>query len=312
VYSPVLPEVVLRGERAFHAFFQRSREGQTPGYPRCHGRDRDNRLTAPPFGQGAPRDTGCRVRSTSGRRALRWRRPLEGTPKTVTIRREAEGWYAGIACAHVLTQPVPRAGQETGMALGRAACAPLAAGSQVANPRSFRVAHLKLKRAPRRVSRRQKGSQRRRNAARLLAKAPLKGKRQRQDFHHTSARALLRLYDTSEHDDVPTANLRTHHPLAKSMADAGWSTCLSIRTYQAACAGQRVVAVPPAYPAHACSGCGVLGKKGVSVRWHTCPECGTSRHRDHHAARNILQRGQASRAGQALQALTQPAGAYVA
>ncbi|HEV2458530.1 MAG TPA: zinc ribbon domain-containing protein, partial [Ktedonobacterales bacterium] len=61
------------------------------------------------------------------------------------------------------------------------------------------------------------------------------------------------------------------------------------------------------------SGCGVLVHKGLSVRWHACPDCGTSLHRDHNAALNILRRGQEmSRAGQALQVLTQPVGADVA
>jgi transposase len=42
----------------------------------------------------------------------------------------------------------------------------------------------------------------------------------------------------------------------------------------------------------------------VSVRWHLCPDCGTSLHRDHNAALNILQLGTQRAAGQAVQALT--------
>ena len=61
------------------------------------------------------------------------------------------------------------------------------------------------------------------------------------------------------------------------------------------------------------SGCGVLVSKGLSVRWHACPDCGTSLHRDQNAARNIVRLGrERSRAGQALQALTQPVGPSVA
>src|SRR5690349_13686899 len=40
VHSQVLQHVVLRADRAFQAFFQRIRDGKTPGYPRFHGRDR--------------------------------------------------------------------------------------------------------------------------------------------------------------------------------------------------------------------------------------------------------------------------------
>jgi hypothetical protein len=66
---------------------------------------------------------------------------------------------------------------------------------------------------------------------------------------------------------------------------------LSILAFKAANAGKRAVAVPPASTSQACSGCGVLVQTGLSVRWHAGPECGTSLHRDHHAARNILALG---------------------
>jgi len=84
--------------------------------------------------------------------------------------------------------------------------------------------------------------------------------------------------------------LKNHH-LAKSISDAGWSQFLCILSFKAACAGRSVVAVPPAYISQACSGCGVVVQNGWSVRWHRCPDCGTSRHRDHNAALNILALG---------------------
>jgi putative transposase len=63
------------------------------------------------------------------------------------------------------------------------------------------------------------------------------------------------------HEDLQTANLIKNHHLAKSIQDAGWSQFLGIFTYKAACAGRRVIV-----------------SKGLSVRWHACPECGTSLH----------------------------------
>ena len=107
--AQVLQDVVLRVDRAFEAFFRRSREGQTPGYPRFHGRDRYNSFTYPQVGEhgGARLDNGFLMLSKIGRIAVRWSRPLEGTPKTVTISREADGWYVCFSCADVPTQPFP-------------------------------------------------------------------------------------------------------------------------------------------------------------------------------------------------------------
>jgi putative transposase len=114
----------------------------------------------------------------------------------------------------------------------------------------------------------------------------------------------VREHDVISHEDLQTANMVRNHHLAKSIQDAGWSGFLSILTSKAACAGRRVVAVPPAYTSQRCSGlgCGVIVQKGLSVRWHACPECGTSLHRDHNAAKNIERLGQSLRGGVALAA----------
>jgi putative transposase len=138
-------------------------------------------------------------------------------------------------------------------------------------------------------------------------------KRQRQDFHHKVAIQLVRTNDTIYHEDLRTATMVRNHHLAKSIADAGWSQFLGILSFKAACAGRSVVAVPPAYTSQTCSGCGAIVQKGLSVRWHVCPDCGASLHRDHNAARNILALARQQRgAGQAPQALTWAAGPSVA
>jgi putative transposase len=135
----------------------------------------------------------------------------------------------------------------------------------------------------------------------LLAKAHLKVKRQRQDFHHKVALRLVQQTDTIYHEDLQTTNMVKNH-LAKSISDAGWSQFLSILSHKAAWASRRVVAVPPAYTSQKCSGCGVIVHKGLSVRWHACPDCGTSLRRDVNAAKNIERLGQSRRGGVALAA----------
>jgi putative transposase len=248
-------------------------------------------------------DNGFLVLSKIGRIALRWSRSPEGTPKTVTISREADGWYASFSCTEVPIHPRPPTGQETGIDLGLESFATLADGAMLHNPRCYRTAEAYLRRCQRRVARRKQGSNRRRKAVKLLAKAHLKVRRQRQDFHHKTALSLVRQYDIISYEDLQTANMVKNHHLAKSIHDVGWSQFLSILAAKAACAGRRVVAVPPAYTSQNCSGCGRVVWKGLSIRWHECPECGTSLHRDHNAAKNILRLGKEQRgAGQAPQA----------
>src|SRR5258708_35287996 len=276
LHSQVLQDVLTRLDRAFQAFFRRVKAGETPGYPRFQGRDRCKSFTYKQFGNGATLDNGFLVLSKIGRIAVRWSRPLEGAPKTVTIRREADGWYVTFSCADVPIKPLPLTGQETGIDLGLESFATLAEGSQIANPRIFRVAEMNLKRAQRRMSRRVKGSKRRRKAVTLLAKAHARVRRARGDFHHKTALALVRQYDTIYHEDLQPANMVKNHQLAKSISDAGWSAFLTILSFKAVEAGKKVVAVPAAFTSQACSCCGVLVHQGLSGRWHACPECGTS------------------------------------
>jgi putative transposase len=304
VNAQVLQDVILRVDRAFQAFFRRIQAGETPGYPRFHGRERYHSFTFPQVGEhgGAALDGGILSLSKIGRILVRLHRPLEGVPKTVTVSREADGWYVCFSCADVPIQPLPPTGKETGIDLGIEAFATLSDGTRIFSPGWYRRAERALKTAQRRVSRRKKGSHRRRKAVTLLAKAHQKVKRQRQDFHHKTALALVRENDTLYHEDLQTANMLKNHHLAKSISDAGWSGFLSILAAKAACAGRRVVAVPPAYTSQTCSGCGVLVQKGLSVRWHSCQQCGMSLHRDHNAAKNIERLGQSLQGGVALAA----------
>jgi putative transposase len=304
MHSHVLQDVLARLDKTYQAFFRRIREsraGQTPGFPRYQGRNRYHSFTYKEFGNGARLDgildNGFLVLSKIGRVVVRWSRPLDGTPKTVTISHEADGWYVCFSCADVPMQPLEPTGQETGIDLGLESFATLSDGTMIHNPRCYRRAERRLKTAQCKVSRRKKGSHRRRKAIKLLAKAHLKVKRQRTDFQHKAALALVREYDAMYHEDLQVANMLKNHHLAKSIADAGWSAFLSILAAKAAYAGRRVVAVPPAYTSQTCSGCGAVVKKGLSVRWHACPDCGTSLHRDHNAAKNIERLGQ-SRQGE--------------
>jgi putative transposase len=315
VNAQVLQDVLLRLDRAVQVFFRRLAAGEMPGYPRFQGRGRYHSFTYKQVGEhgGARFDNGFLVLSKVGRIAVRWSRPLDGTPKTVTISREADGWYACVSCAEVPMQPLPPTGCETGIDIGLKVFLVTADGQVLENPRPYRTAERALRKAQRRVSRRKQGSQRRRKAIVLLQRTHQRMQWQRRDFHHKTALALLRTYDAIYLEDLQVRNLVRNHTLAKSISDAGWTAFRTILEAKAACAGRQVIAVPPAYTSQDCSGVLVDGSrclqrvaKSLSVRTHVCPSCGLVLDRDENAAQNIL------RAGQARQARTWPGAASVA
>jgi putative transposase len=311
IHSHVLQDVLARLDRTYQAFFRRVQAGEKAGFPRFQGRERYHSFTYKEYGNGARLDNGCLVLSKIGRIAVRWSRPIAGSIKTVTISREADGWYVCCSCAEVPTQPLPRTGQETGIDVGLKVFLITADGQPVPNPRYYRTAEKALKKAQQRVSRRKKGSKRRHKAVRVLAKRHQHVRRQRLDFHHKTALDLVRAYDTIFVEAIQPANLRRRPAptqdehgtyqhngasqkagLNKSIADAGWRQFLSILAFKAACAGKRVEAVNPAYTSQDCSGCGKRMQLSLSVRTHVCTNCGLILDRDENAARNILWRGQ--------------------
>jgi putative transposase len=241
--------------------------------------------------------------SKVGRIRLRLHRPLEGTPKTVTVSHEVDGWYACFSCADVPIAPLPPTGQETGIDVGLKVFLITADGESVENPRHYRTAERALSKAQRRVSRRTKGSKRRRKAVALLKRAHQQVQRQRRDFHQKTALRLLRTYDTIYLEDLRVANMGRNHSLAKSISDAGWAQFRIILEGKAAYAGRRVIAVPPAYTSQDCSGllpdggrCTQRVAKSLSVRTHVCPSCGLVLDRDENAVLNSRRAGQARQA----------------
>lgn len=196
VHSQMLQDVILRVERTYAAYFRRRASGDTPGYLRFQGEGRYQSFTYRQFGNGVFLETARLLLCKFGAITVRWSRPLEGTPKTVTVRQEPDGWYVCFACTEILARPLPLTGSETGIDLGLATFLVTADGAPVANPRFMRRAEKALKKAHRQVSRRKQGSNRRRKAARCLAQRYAKLRRQRADFHHKTALALVRTYDT--------------------------------------------------------------------------------------------------------------------
>jgi putative transposase len=84
--------VLARLDTTYQAFFRRVQRGEQAGFPCLQGRERVDSFTYKEYGNGVRLDNGFLVLSKLGRIAVRWSRPVEGTSKTVTVCREADGW----------------------------------------------------------------------------------------------------------------------------------------------------------------------------------------------------------------------------
>src|SRR5260221_1133372 len=120
VQSQVLQNVAVRIDLAFQAFFRRVKAGeQEPGYPRFRGYGRYDSITFPQV------PVGCRLEgrhlrvANVGHVKVLLCRPLEGSPKTATIRRSGTGkWYVSFSCECAEPSPLPETGQQIGIDVG--------------------------------------------------------------------------------------------------------------------------------------------------------------------------------------------------
>ena len=116
---------------------------------------------------------------------------------------------------------------------------------------------------------------------------------QRREIANRVADKLIKEYDTIVHEKVEIRNMVRNRHLSKSISDAGWGMFFKILGYKAESAGREVIGVDPRNTSQECSSCGKIVPKKLSERWHSCPECGCSLHRDINAARNILKKAAA-------------------
>ena len=289
-------------DRAFHAFVRRVKAGETPGYPRFKGCNRFATVEFPSYGDGCKMgDARGRIYFQHiGRITIKLHRPVEGTIKTISFKREADGWHVVLSCVLPDVVIAPSNLPATGIDLGLKVFLVAADGHQIAPPRYYRQAQAALRRSQRAVARAQKGSHRRKKAVHRVAKQHLHVANQRRNFHHQVARQLVTQHGMIAHEALSIQGIaRTR--LAKSTYDAGWGQFLSILHSKAEGAGVQVIAVPPANTTQQCSACGALPetpeqRKRLGDRVHCCPSCGYTTDRDRNAAQNILRLGRSRQA----------------
>jgi putative transposase len=273
VQSQVLQNVAVRIDLAFQTFFRRVREGaKEPGYPRFRGKGRYDSITFPQIPVGCKLDAETkRLRIANvGLVKIILHRPLEGTPKTATIRRSSTGkWYASFSCECAEPAPLPATGQQVGIDVGLKTFAALSTGEQIANPRFFRQEEQALAKAHRRLSKEEKGTPERAERRKVVARVYERTAWRRSDFTHQHSRRIVNQFDVIAVEDL-AVNRMTHsqhsHCLAKSIA----------------------------YTSQDCSQCGHRQPLSLSDRTYTCPCCGVVLDRDFNASLNILRVGQHS------------------
>jgi len=314
-----LQHLLRRLDKAFAAFFRCLKAGKKPGYPRFKGR---NRFHSIEYTYG----DGCKLRQDEhgrksfyvqsvGEMRMCYHRatPTDAKIKHVVVKRVGERWYVCLILE--LPDPIAREshiGQQVGVDVGLKSLAALSTGELIENPRWLRENLAKLRRFSRHASRQVKGSNRQRKTYRQIARLHERVANQRADYLHKVSSRLVAENDLIAIENLSLSFMNRNGHLSLSSHDAGFGLFRQMLEYKAEEAGIQVTAVNPSNTTQACSECGSIVPKGLSVRVHECPDCGLVLDRDVNAARNILTLALQTPLGRSGQAVTCPVGESVA
>lgn len=283
VSNVALQQSLRNQDRAFSNFF--AKRGKYPAFKSKHDKQ-SIRLTSNAF-----RIKGGKlfIAKSDEPLAFAQSRPLPEKINSLTISKDAAGRYFVTFQGEEDKSLLPVNDKSIGIDLGLSHFAVTSDGEKIEAPKIFRKHEAKLARYQRALSRKQKGSNNRNRARRKVARLHAKIADTRKDFLHKLSTSIIRENQTVSVEDLNVIGLQKNRRLAKSIADASWSEFVRQLEYKSAWYGRTFVKISRWYPSsQICSSCGHRdGKKALSVREWTCPECGTIHDRDINAAINI-------------------------
>lgn len=240
--------------------------------------------------------------------------PEELDIRTVTVLKEADGWYIGVLLN--LPESLPEVtlfetvNSAVGIDVGINKLVALTDGSFVENPRfaTNKKTRRTLRIRQRRVNRKVKGSNNRKKAGIQVAKLHKKIADLRNDLGWKAANKVVKTADAIVREDLNIKGMKSRckpkklkgrfmpngqgakRGLNRSISDASWGELFAKTAWLAAKSGKPVLAVNPKHTSQQCSACGHVSKTNRDAEKFLCEECGHIDHADTQASRTILKR----------------------
>ena len=240
--------------------------------------------------------------------------PNDADIRTVTVKKEADGWYMSVLL--VLPELLPDVAElETvqsavGIDAGINRLVALSDGSFVENPKfaTNQITRRQLRIRQRRVNRKVEGSNNRRKAGIEVAKLHKKIADKRNDYQWKAAKKVVETAEAVIQEDLNIKAMKSRckpkrvsgrfmpngqsakRGLNRSISDASWGELFSKIAWLAAKSGKPVLSVNPKFTSQECSACGHVSKSNRDGEKFVCEECGHIDHADTQSSRTILRR----------------------
>ncbi len=292
LYSQTRCEIEFRLLKAYQNFFRRIKEGnKKAGFPRFRSRERYKSITYPQNnGSFSIRKGRLRV-SRIGTMPIDLHRKIEGTIKTLAIKREGRNYYAIFTTINGIKIPEVKNINPVGIDLGLDSFVVISDGTKIEKPKFMQQNRKRIAHWQRIVARRNRGSKRRQRAKTHLQKTYEYSTNQSDDYLHKLSDTLVNSgYTSFAVENLHIQNMVKNHRLAGSIQNASWNRFIQLLSYKAESAGLGIVKVDARNTSKECSNCGNIQEMPLSKRTYNCQRCGMSKDRDINASINILKR----------------------
>ena len=243
----------------------------------------------------------------SGPLRIKMHRPLEGVPKTCTITRDVDQWFASICCEVEVEAPVAPTGKPVALDRGVVNLLADSDGHFEPNPRWLKRQQQRIAHAQRVVDGRPKGSHNRQKAKLKLARLHRKVRRQRNhllhkiSLHYAKSHSMVVVEKLQVRNMTRSAKGTVEHPgklvrakaaLNRAILDVGWGILEDFLRYKTVWYSSLLREVVATYSSQTCSRCGHRDPKNRrSQSEFVCVSCGHTEHADTNAAKVLLNRG---------------------
>jgi putative transposase len=240
--------------------------------------------------------------------------PVDADIRTVTVIKEADGWYMSVLLN--LPESLPEvSGIETlssavGIDVGINKLISLTDGSFIQNSRfaSSKKIRRQLRIRQRRVNRKAKGSNNRKKAGITVAKLHKKIADKRNDHQWKAANKVVGTAAAIVQEDLNIKAMKSRckpkrekgrfmangqsakRGLNRTISDASWGELFSKIAWLALKSGKPVLSVNPKFTSQECSSCHHVSKANRDGEKFICENCGHIDHADTQASRTILRR----------------------
>ncbi len=300
-YSQCLQYVALNLSTAYKNFFEKR-----AGFPQFKSKHGRQSISYP--SNVKLDDDYIKLPGKVGKIYCKQERKFDGQIKTVTISQNPDGkYFASVLVDDCKETPLASSsGKVIGIDLGLTHFCITSDGSKFNNPRHTQKHALNLKKKQQSLARKQKGSNTRNKAKKLVAKIHSKVRKVREDFLHKLSRKIVnenqviavenlnvslgKVYERHSLPQTFRKGMVRNHNLAKAISDCGWGQFCTMLKYKSEWDGKTYIEVDRFFASsRTCNVC--LSKEvdslALDIRCWICKKCKTHHDRDINAAINI-------------------------